>query len=240
MMMVGGGLEAGGSIAGAAALSPSVVGSIPFVAAAAQGGGLFGAGLNQVITGEHTRTPTAQVLDLVTGNPRASDLLDTAAGMGLSFYTGAAGYRGVVLNSGEEGNAWLLSRAGEGAVGEFPVATELGTRRLDVYAGTLAQESKVGEVANSTSAYTQMLKDEDILSRGLAGVEDYEWHLFRSAQTGEIGMAPNLMSEADRIGINVVQHGGSGWSASETLFGPAAYGLSYDSGGSSAITLSKH
>jgi hypothetical protein len=124
-MMIGGGGEMAVGIAGGTVSSPTIAGAAAGIAITAHGGLTFGAGLNQLVTGDRTRTIPAQLLDNVTGNATASDLLD--AGGGIAFSIGGNAmvrttiggnyvFRGTSV--GYEGNASTI------ASGLTPVTTD--------------------------------------------------------------------------------------------------------------------
>ncbi len=228
-MFGAGALELGGAIAGAVALSPSGFGSVPFVFAAGNAADTMGTAIYQFVSNESSRTLTSQFFDPITGNPQASDFIAMGIGAGFSFYTGGLGYQGITFRTGAEGNSYLIARAGAGAVPEAPIMTQLGLRRIDVLDGALAQESKVGFVNNTARADLQLAKDGEILANKLDGVSNYEWHLFRSKISGTIGIAPEQAALASRLGINVVQHGGSPMSFAAAIGGPTLYGLAANS-----------
>lgn len=84
-MVVGGAAETTIGVLGGVTTSPTLIGAAGFGALAAHGGLTTGAGMHRLITGEGTRTLTAQGLDYVTGNQTASDVVDGLAGAAGSF-----------------------------------------------------------------------------------------------------------------------------------------------------------
>jgi hypothetical protein len=120
--------------------------------------------------------------------------------------TGGPPARG--FSSGRAGEIWMTEHTGGVRGGRnTSFFTRLGLRKPDIHrADGLLIESKVGYVRYSKFARKQILKDRNILRRGLMNrrglaPNEIEWHFFRSKRTGKVGADPRILKMLDRAGI---------------------------------------
>jgi hypothetical protein len=76
---------------------------------------------------------------------------------------------------------------------------------IDVLAGGIAHESKVGFTTLTELVENQIAKDAWLI-RNNPDIRGATWHFFRSAETGRIGAAPQVLQALDRNGIRYIIH----------------------------------
>ena len=108
------------------------------------------------------------------------------------------------LIGGNAGESFLKNAFG--GESQVELATSLGKRFVDQIAEGAAHESKVGYVAYSEKAMTQIAKDAEILTNKLGGVKEYTWHFFRSGITHKVGADPRIIEALNKAGIKAVFH----------------------------------
>lgn len=113
------------------------------------------------------------------------------------YMNGTAG----VKNKLESPGPFMTGRDGEiyleGKMGGTKKAFDTSRRKriVDVYANGVAHESKVGYTANRAFVSTQVLKDAELLEKGV--IDSAHWHFFRSGITGKIGPSKSLAKLLD-------------------------------------------
>ncbi len=91
-----------------------------------------------------------------------------------------------------------------GGTPQVGVKTSLGPRIIDRVSGTVGHEVKVGYKKWSSQLLEQIRKDAEIWRNRLEGVTSYEWHFFRSANTGKVGADSRVLAELRKEGITPI------------------------------------
>jgi len=92
-----------------------------------------------------------------------------------------------------------------GGQSQVTFQTTQGVRVVDQLApGALAHESKVGYTSLDANTALQVMKDTELLSRGM--VNGVTWNFYRSPVTGRVGPAPALEKALSDAGIKIKVH----------------------------------
>ena len=115
---------------------------------------------------------------------------------------------GPAFKTGAEGEAYLRGIYPNGEP-EVTFKTDIGNgatrvRRIDVLSDGIAHESKVGYTRLTETVEKQIAKDAWLIENG--DIQGSTWHFFRSAVTGKIGAAADVIEALQSNGIKYVIH----------------------------------
>lgn len=83
-------------------------------------------------------------------------------------------------------------------------STEYGARFVDEFVGSTAMEAKTGKTYLTNFIKSQIQKDVALRTDVKSGVEQVEWHFYKSPITGEIGPSEPLRAALNGAGIKIV------------------------------------